>query len=616
MPNIDISRPKGKIEGPDVEMEGGIGGKFKMPHMKMPDIDISLPMGKIEGPDVEMEGGTGGKFKMPHMQMPNIDISLPKGKIEGPDVEMEGSTGGKFKMPHMKMPNIDISLPKGKIEGPETEIQVEGGKFKMPHFNMPSVDASLPKGKIEGPNIEMEGGTGGKFKMPNIDISLPKGKIDGPDVEMEGRTGGKFKMPHMKMPNIDISLPKGKIEGPDVEMEGRTGGKFKMPHMKLPNIDISLPKGKIEGPDVEMEGSTGGKFKMPHMKMPNIDISLPKGKIEGPETEIQVEGLFDVSLKGEGSSSSLNCEKAASPHKGSTDNKGTFSGKIKVPKVELTSPYGKMAAEGDDMEISVKSGKVEDTKGLKVISDMTAFAGFSEDLSKDVVSSHARTDMLDRDSSESPASSTMEFSSAKVKTWSKVESQSRESEERESSTWFKVPKFTLKPHSTGFLQITPEGSPQALRKGEVGGEADVLGSFCLNTPGLHSTTQKMSEEHHVSSAQEGTLTMVTKTTRITQHTVTTETQAGESSATTTTTHKVGCESNELSVILLAERTRGYCAVQADWMDVAALIPLKDAPQPEEGLTRIRLTRWLEIWIFQVGYGCFKTVETVQEAVKL
>uniref|UniRef100_G3PGB4 Uncharacterized protein n=2 Tax=Gasterosteus aculeatus TaxID=69293 RepID=G3PGB4_GASAC len=160
------------------------------------------------------------------------------------------------------------------------------------------------------------------------------------------------------------------------------------------------------------------------------------------------------------------------------------------------------------------------------------FAGFIKELSKDVVSSAARTDMLDRDSSESPTSSTMEFSSTKVKTWSEVESQSWESEERGASPWFKVPKFTLKPHSTGFLQITPEGSPQAQRKGEVGGEVDVLGSFCLHTSGLDLTSQEMSEEQRVSSS------MVTKTTRITRHVVTTETQAGETSATTTTTHQV------------------------------------------------------------------------------
>lgn len=90
----------------------------------------------------------------------------------------------------------------------------------------------------------------------------------------------------------------------------------------------------------------------------------------------------------------------------------------------------------------------------------------------------------------------------------------------------------------GFLQITPEGSPQAQRKGEVGGESDVSGSFCLHTSGLDFATQEMSEEHQVSSTEEGTVTMVTKTTRITRQMVATETRTGESSTTTSTTHQV------------------------------------------------------------------------------
>lgn len=91
---------------------------------------------------------------------------------------------------------------------------------------------------------------------------------------------------------------------------------------------------------------------------------------------------------------------------------------------------------------------------------------------------------------------------------------------------------------SGFLQITPEGSPQAQRKGELGGEADVLGSFCLHSSGLDLTTQEMSEEHQVSSSEEGTVTMVTKTTKITQRIVSTETRTGETSVSTTTTQQV------------------------------------------------------------------------------
>lgn len=115
-----------------------------------------------------------------------------------------------------------------------------------------------------------------------------------------------------------------------------------------------------------------------------------------------------------------------------------------------------------------------------------------------------------------------------------------------------LPLLISSPPPPGFLQITPEGSPQALRKGEVGGEANVSGSFCLHTSGLDFTTQEMSKEHQVSS-EEGTVTMVTKTTRITRQRVTTETQPGESSTTRTTTHQVsdvnywGCCNDILNV---------------------------------------------------------------------
>ncbi|XP_029964564.1 uncharacterized protein prx, partial [Salarias fasciatus] len=91
------------------------------------------------------------------------------------------------------------------------------------------------------------------------------------------------------------------------------------------------------------------------------------------------------------------------------------------------------------------------------------------------------------------------------------------------------------PPLPGFLQITPEGSPQAQRRGEVGGDADVSGSFCLHTSGLDFTAQQMSEDRRVSSSEEGTVTTVTRTTRVTRQLVTTETRTGETSTSTTKT---------------------------------------------------------------------------------
>ncbi|KAG7263896.1 hypothetical protein CRUP_027497 [Coryphaenoides rupestris] len=188
---------------------------------------------------------------------------------------------------------------------------------------------------------------------------------------------------------------------------------------------------------------------------------------------------------------------------------------------------------------------------MMVKSSKTSFAGFRMTTSGvdakeipeteergDVVKSPARTDMLDRDSSESPdplfAGYSMGFTSSKFQEWEETQG----TEATEASSWFKVPKFSLKPHSTGFLQITPEGSPRAQRRSEVsdevGGEAGVSGMFSLHSPAMDFSSSQVSEQHHVSTMQEGSVTMVTKTTRTTRQLVTTETRTGEGSVTTTT----------------------------------------------------------------------------------
>ncbi|KAK5929928.1 hypothetical protein CgunFtcFv8_011116 [Champsocephalus gunnari] len=379
-------------------------------------------------------------------------------------------------------------------------------------------------------------------RIPDIDFDIGTAQDEDEDGTEQDK---KVKIPKFGVPLPSISSPKGRmnITGPEIQYEGPKMPKVKKavfvlvnpPQTGEPTACSHLPREEATA-QAETEGF--------NVKLPKIIMKPNFGKSKEKSAAVSFSPSesesFDVNLKGDGSRSNFN-----GAHIGSKDDKGTFSGNTNLPKVQLTSPYGKMSVEGEDSGMHEKLGKdlatvhmEEFTKERKVKSGNMAFSGFSEELPKDVVSSHARTDMLDRDSSESPASFTMEFSSAKVQPWSEGESQSKEPEERVSSTWFKVPKFNLKPHSTGFLQITPESSPRAQRKGEVAGEADVSGSFCLHTSGLDFSTQEISEEHQASSAEERTVTMVTKTTRVTRHMVSSETRTGESSATTTTTHKV------------------------------------------------------------------------------
>ena len=209
-------------------------------------------------------------------------------------------------------------------------------------------------------------------------------------------------------------------------------------------------------PDEERTGNleTGDKVRIPKIQMkPTFGKTGAKDK---------------VSLKFESSSSGLDDEKDFNI--GSKDDKTKTSGKMKLPKVSFTSPYTKMAEPvEEDAELSGKlvtdsspEGTDAHLKGLKGQSGKVSFAGYSLTTSGegakgtagseergDVVKSLARSEMLDRDSSESPdpltAGYSMGFSSTKFQEWEA----NHGTDATEASSWFKVPKFSLKPHSTG-----------------------------------------------------------------------------------------------------------------------------------------------------------------------
>lgn len=577
MPKVDVSLPKGKskdIEVPALAMEV-TGPDVKLPkgEISMPKVERELKMPQVTSPDLDAGAHVGadlhveGEHKGVKLKMPTIDIKGPKGdleldiglhrgegkkdrkRVELPDLDLNTSgTTGKVKGPKVKGTKFKIGMPKKKWGGgvaADSEAGTHNGhkdrvNISGPEVTPPSISLKAGTG-VEGaeikvpriPDIDFDIGTspdedddktekGKKIKIPKFGVPLPsmsspEGRMNiyGQEIEYEGP-----KMPKVKKavfvlvnpPATDESSPSTSLPKEEATAEAEMEDvKVKMPKIKLkPTFGKSKDKSAAEKGGEEEEKSKGGK-----MKLPKVSFSSSKSS------------SLNFAHKEEGSSSSLNGEKDA--NKGSKDDKGTFSGKIKLPKVEFTSPYGKMSAGEENPDPSL--GEIRGD--VKVKPDKMAFAGFSEESSKEVVSSHARTEMLDRDSSESPPGF-LEFTSTKFQGWTEMEG--RESEERESSSWFKVPKISLKPHSTGFLQITPEGSPRAQRKGEVGGDVDVSGSFCLHTSALDFTSEQMSEERHISSTEEGTVTTVTKTTRITRQLVTTE--SGESATTTTTTRQV------------------------------------------------------------------------------
>ncbi|XP_011480549.1 neuroblast differentiation-associated protein AHNAK isoform X5 [Oryzias latipes] len=568
-PKVDISLPKGRSRGTsssaiEMDVTSPEGNIPKVPSSKA---EIELPTAeaqcKLKVPQgAHLDSSSEGNQASLKLKIPTIEIKSPKEDLElqtGSHKE-EGNKDNK----KIELPDLDLTLEGsgGKGKGPKNK----GAKFKIrKHKKKTCKDTSAkPQSEEEageqvkhnsskdGVNVQLPGVT-----PPTVSLKTKKCDVGGsspstaevrvpriPDIEFDigtsqdeedGQTENKIKIPKFGIPLPSISSPERLAHGPDIQYEGPKIPKVKKAVFVL--VNPSEPDDSVAGPSLQKEQTKAEtEIEEATVKISKKKSSFGKSKdksaTESAERRVEEEEIsrglkmkmpkvkFSPAKSGsfgvKGDSSSPNGEKDASPHK---DDKGTFGGKLKLPKVELTSPYGKMAAGEEN-----KGARFQ--KDSSLVEVKTEFRGLPApaESAGDVVTSHARTEMLDRDRSEIPDG--LEFSSAKVQMWS----ESKEAEERESSSWFKVPKVTLKPLSSGFLQITPEGSPQAERKGEVAGMEDVSGSFCIHASGLDFAAQQMSEEHHAS--EEGTVTMVTKTTRITQQIVTSQTHTAESSTTT------------------------------------------------------------------------------------
>lgn len=208
-----------------------------------------------------------------------------------------------------------------------------------------------------------------------------------------------------------------------------------MPTIELkPSVSKSPSNEKVKSISDQEEVETGKTGKL---KMPNVTFSSGKA------------GLFDETLSesDDVTSPNLNDDK---------DDKAKFA-KVKMPKVEFFSPYSKDKIEEEETSMNLRKETLWDVKETQA--SKISISGVKKTTERHerkgevsvLVSSKARTEMLEeRESSESPIPSAGFGSVSK-------------SGERGETTWFKVPKVTLSPHSTGFLQITPEGSPRGSR---------------------------------------------------------------------------------------------------------------------------------------------------------
>uniref|UniRef100_A0A671LTQ1 Periaxin n=1 Tax=Sinocyclocheilus anshuiensis TaxID=1608454 RepID=A0A671LTQ1_9TELE len=554
MPSIDISLPGGRTGG-DVTVEGheGKGRKFEMPKL-----DVSLPKLKPSGGeiDVEVPNIKGGKI-----HMPSIDISLPGGGAGG-DVDVAGHAGKgrKFEMPKLdgslegkknkkknELPDTDLepAAPKEKIKGPK----VKGSKFNigMPKLKVSGLENDINKsGKMDAKFLK--GGTDANLKadlqapkIPELDFDIETAQANTNNSEEDKKQTGKVKIPKFGIPLPSLSSPEANIrssQGKGHSINIDSEAEYESPRMPKLTKAVFV----MVNPQIENTASIGGeasaeivdeKHKQPKIKMKPSFGKSPSNEKEKAiycEDEVETEGKsktgklklpkvtflsgqrgsFDVTPSGsdDGTGPSLNGDKY---------EKSMF-GKLKMPKVEFFSPYSKDASEEEEMETSLKlrneaSGESKESKESKTISGTMSFPGLRKKTEKDeevrkintIVSSKAKTEMLaEREGSESP-----------VPTVSAGFVSVTKSEEREETTWFKVPKVTLSPHSTGILNITPESSPKGCKSSLPCSSEEASGGFYVKMPSVEFLTREMPSEHLITKT-EGTLTVVTKTTKYTE----------------------------------------------------------------------------------------------------
>ncbi|XP_075463075.1 periaxin isoform X1 [Ascaphus truei] len=566
---------------------------FKMPKMSIPHVGFSGSEGEGQGSNLN-SGGTQGDFRSDaKIKGPNLE-ALKSSSIEDLEIDLG------LKMPKIKMPTIGMAG--WKVDDDMTMSLEEDSDAKKSLFKMPDVEISTPKIKalpeydvdgiklehslsreteIEGPSTKKSGKDYGatgedsgkkyRMKLPKFGISLPKAvtgdvEISAPKLKTEVKESelsmktlsaehdtdkpeGKGKMLKVKKAGFVLGKPKDKSTGlleSDVDATLESEGpevKLKMPKIKM-KPSFGLSRGKAKGTDVNGEFDAAST----DTEMPSPDGTTRSSKIKFPRLGFSSKtGTGDDNVNGTSTSDSpfqLNGENEVSVQNGSQDGRMKI-GKLKLPKVEFSSPY---KAKELDSEMNLKLVKSEepDSKeegnggsfAAKFKSPKITFSGFKKkdkseesEAPKHLVSSPARTEMstmenvVEGEAKTGRAKISLGFLSSKSKGEYTVDNSGLQMETRqkdaqgeggkEKSAKYKLPKLSLSPKSVTELEIATETH-------EIVDEGSQEG-FKISMPNVGFTTH---HEEHTTEEHDGaggflkiTKTKQSKTETVTEKTV-------------------------------------------------------------------------------------------------
>ncbi|KAJ8414596.1 hypothetical protein AAFF_G00037980 [Aldrovandia affinis] len=570
-----FKKPKfGKVttEVPDVDADGeGKDAKFRMPQISLPNVGFSTSREAADTPEIHGPEISG---KLPKFKMPDVEISGPKIKGQGEagmkdtDINLgrpDDKERIKLQMPKITLPTMGFKEKSGSTEliapNSDSEDGISFPKLEIKAPKLPELDFDIRSPQAVAEDAEGDTDKKSKIKIPKfgvalptimapeatVNINAPDSKVKGAAVKLKapeiptGVSGAEVEYEGPKMPKVKKAvfvLLNPKTDGSDVSASPSEGessvepfeAKVRVPKIKMkPSFGKSSSKDKGKSLNGEEDADGDGKSKGGKLKMPKVTFS--PGKM----------GSFDVTGSGsgsEGSVSNVNGEKDMTFQNGSKEDKSKF-GKLKLPKIEFSSPYTKNVAGEEDTEMSMKLVKKDESlgtdrenKGIKSKSSKITLPGFKkkagkgeEAQSSQVVSSTARTEMLtERGGSESPTPKiSIGFVSGRAKGQAEADTAGadgdrnrKETDSRERSPKFKVPKFSLSPRSTGILHITPESSPQGSKSSlQCAGEDEASTGIRIQMPRIGFSTQQTSEERIVTTSKEGSVTVVTKSSKYT-----------------------------------------------------------------------------------------------------
>ncbi|XP_051953179.1 neuroblast differentiation-associated protein AHNAK-like [Xyrauchen texanus] len=564
IPKLDISIPQGiskeaNISVPATETVHKVTDSHKVgKKFRIPTICIEGPKGGLE---INLGLSKEGKKNKKKIELPDIDLrnDAPKGRMKRPKVK-----GSKFNigMPKVKSAGLKTDLNKsGKEdarEGTDVNLTVDLQGLKIPNVEISSptikqggIDIKVPEKCAFTKPINTDVSSKREHKLSNIEITTPKF----PELDIDNRTAqvgtdnaeedkkqvGKAKIPKFGIPLPSLCSPEANIKSSQVKCNSVTvDSEIEYEGPPMPKVQKAVFV--MVNPQMVSSASLGGKASagIGDEKLPKIKMKKSFGKSRSNEKGKSINGKDDVETEGKPKTGKLMLPKVTfSSWKtvsfdvkqgGSDDGKGlnlngdkdekAMFGKLKLPKVEFFSPYSKEIDEEEDMETSMKllrtetSGNGKEIKEAKTKSGKMSCPGEKKKTGMDeemgeigaLVSSKARTEMLaEWERSESP-----------IPTVSAGFISGKKSKEREETTWIKVPKVTLSSHSTGSLQITPEGSPRRSKSSLPCSSDEASGGFYVKMPSIEFSTQKMSSENIVTETKEGTLTVVKKVTKYTE----------------------------------------------------------------------------------------------------